>query len=117
MHAVVYKIAPQDLWREARRSGRFAGSADDLRDGFIHLSTAAQVPQTLARHFPGQGELVLARIDAGALGDALRWEASRTGTVYPHHYGPLPMSASVAEWPLPLDAAGRHILPQELCSC
>jgi uncharacterized protein (DUF952 family) len=29
-------------------AGRYEGSADDLRDGYIHMSTTAQVADTLA---------------------------------------------------------------------
>ena len=50
----LYKILPAALWREAERSGRFAGSEVDIKDGFIHFSTAAQVAETAAKHFAGE---------------------------------------------------------------
>ncbi|MGH6789492.1 MAG: DUF952 domain-containing protein, partial [Pseudolabrys sp.] len=68
----IYKICPALLWREAERNGVFRGSNDDLRDGFIHFSTAAQVAATAAKHFAGQRDLLLLHVDAARLGDALK---------------------------------------------
>ncbi|MGE0829248.1 MAG: DUF952 domain-containing protein [Hyphomonadaceae bacterium] len=87
----VYKIAPAAEWAAA--DALYDGSADDARDGFIHLSGADQIEGTLARHFAGQRGLVLIEIEAAALGAALRWEASRNGAFFPHLYGKLPKSA------------------------
>src|SRR5687768_2728109 len=75
----IYKIADAAAWREAESSGHFAGAPIDHRDGFIHFSTATQVRETAARHFAGVDNLVLAAIDAVALGAALKWEPSRGG--------------------------------------
>jgi uncharacterized protein (DUF952 family) len=107
----VYKICSRAEWDAALYVGRFEGSAADRRDGFIHLSDRSQVVETAARHFSGQHGLVLVAFDAEALGPALRWEPSRQGALFPHHYGPLP--AAAARWvePLPLDRAGDHRFP------
>lgn len=112
--SLIYKICPRDLWREAEGSGRFTGAPVDAIDGFIHFSTAAQVAETAARHFAGQGDLLLVAVEAEALGDALRYEPSRGGALFPHLYGDLPLAAvrSVAE--LPLGADGRHVFPAEI---
>ena len=86
---LVYKIAPRSAWEAAVRGGVYRGSQDDQRDGFIHLSTKGQVSATLQRHFAGQSDLLLISFDAAALGDALRFEASRGGQLFPHLYGEL----------------------------
>lgn len=112
----IYKISPRAAWQEARERGVYIGSADDIRDGFIHMSTAEQVAGTLARHFAGLSDLVLAAIDVALLGETVRWERSRGGAVFPHIYGPLPMSSVIAEFPLPLDADGRHVVPREIAA-
>lgn len=113
---LIYKICPRDLWREAEGAGRFAGAPVDVTDGFIHFSTAAQVSETAARHFAGQGDLLLVAVEAEALGGALRFEPSRGGDLFPHLYGALPLAAvrSVAE--LPLGADGRHVFPAEIAA-
>lgn len=111
--AIVYKILAAGEWRAAVSVGSYAGSADDARDGFIHLSTAGQLAGTAARHFRGKPDLVLVALDAGRLGPQLRWEPSRGGALFPHLYGPLDVAAQVSVAALPLDAEGIPIIPEE----
>ncbi|MFE1598481.1 DUF952 domain-containing protein [Methylobacterium sp. ID0610] len=111
---LIYKIAPSALWREAEARGEFTGAPVDLADGYIHFSTAAQVRETAARHFAGQEDLVLAAIEAEALGGALRYEPSRGGDLFPHLYGTLPLGAVRSVVPLPLGPDGRHRFPATL---
>src|SRR5436305_10960456 len=106
---LIFKIAATEEWLEAERRGAFAGAEVDRADGFIHFSTAEQAPETAAKWFAGRDDLTLAAIDADALGDALRWEPSRGGALFPHLYGALPMSAVVWSRPLPLGADGAHV--------
>lgn len=112
--STIYKICPAPAWREAERRGVFRGSADDHRDGFIHFSTAAQVPGTAAKHFAGQAGLFLVAVDAAALGDALRWEPSRGGDLFPHLYGELDLGAVTGIFDLRLRPDGSHDLPEFL---
>jgi uncharacterized protein (DUF952 family) len=102
----VYKILPGAAWTAAVRAGWFAGSPVDLADGYIHLSTAAQAQETVARHFAGQTGLVAAGFEAADLGDALRWEPSRNGALFPHLYGVLDPRLAFEERALDLDADG-----------
>ena len=99
MSEAVYKILTADQWAAMQAAGRFEGSADDLRDGFIHLSAKEQVAGTLARHFAGQEGLMLLEIDPSLLGDALKWEPSRGGALFPHLYAPLGIGAVVETRP------------------
>jgi uncharacterized protein (DUF952 family) len=109
--ATIYKICDAALWREAERAGVFAGAPVDHADGYIHFSTAGQVAETAARHFAGQADLVLVAVDAAALGTALRHEPSRGGSLFPHLYGTLPLSAVRWVKSLPLGADG-HVFPE-----
>jgi uncharacterized protein (DUF952 family) len=106
---LIFKIAGAAEWRAAQAAGVFAGAAVDRADGYIHFSTATQAAETAAKWFAGRDDLVLAAIDADALGADLRWEPSRGGALFPHLYAPL--SFSVVRWTraLPLGADGRHI--------
>ncbi|MDJ0512473.1 MAG: DUF952 domain-containing protein [Methyloceanibacter sp.] len=108
----IYKILADAAYDAAKSEGRFFGTADDLRDGFIHFSAGHQVAETLAKHYPGEEELVLLAVDADRLGPALKWEESRGGDLFPHLYGPLDLDTIVAEAPLALDDDNRHILPE-----
>jgi|SRR6185312_3501746 len=108
----IYKICGAALWRDAERDGTFYGAAVDLQDGFIHFSAADQVAETAARHFAGMSDLVLVYVDAGKLGERLKWEPSRGGALFPHLYGPLALDAVTDAKPLPLGPDGRHRLPR-----
>jgi uncharacterized protein (DUF952 family) len=108
----IYKICSVAAWREAERSGVFAGSEDDRRDGYIHFSTAAQLAQTLRKHFAGQHGLLLVAVDPEALGGALRWEPSRGGDLFPHLYGPLPVAAASGVVSLATDSDGNPMLAE-----
>ncbi len=111
MTTLIYKIAPEAMWREAEAAGVFHGAPVDLADGFIHFSTAEQVRETAARHFADRPDLLLIAVDAEALGPALQWERSRGGALFPHLYGPLGLAAIRAVEPLPLGPDGRHRFP------
>lgn len=108
---LIFKIVPEKLWHEAEAKGTFKGSAVDLADGFIHFSTAAQLRETAAKHFAGQDDLLIVAIDEEKLGEALRYEVSRGGALFPHLYAPLPFTAVAWVKPLPLGADGHHIFP------
>ncbi|MFN7176829.1 MAG: DUF952 domain-containing protein [Thermaurantiacus sp.] len=87
----IFKIFRKGEWRRFQETGAFTGSTDDLRDGFIHLSTHAQLAGTLARHFAGETELMIAEVLV-ANDPALRWEVSRGGARFPHLYRPLTLA-------------------------
>ncbi|ESX04593.1 DUF952 domain-containing protein [Mesorhizobium sp. M0761] len=111
MSQIIYKIAPEALWREAEKNGRFTGAPIDVADGFIHFSTADQARETAAKHFAGQTDLLLIAIDGALLGDPLKYEVSRGGALFPHLYGVLDMNAVLWVKPLPLGADGAHQFP------
>lgn len=107
-----YKIFTADQMAALEADGRFAGAPVDLADGYIHLSTADQLTETLDKHFAGQTELHIAAVDLGAFGDGLKWEESRDGQLFPHLYGgPLLLETVIAYGPLERDDAGRVKLP------
>ena len=102
----IYKILPRAEWDAAREAGRFRGSAVDLADGYIHFSTAAQAPETAARHFAGKVGLVVLEVEGDDLAPALRWEPSRGGDLFPHLYGELPAACVRRVLPAPLGEDG-----------
>ena len=112
MPTTIYKICESALWREAERVGLLRGAPVDLRDGFIHFSTADQVRETAAKHFAAEADLMLVAVDAAAVESALKWEVSRGGDLFPHLYGALPLSAVLWARPLPLGNDHRHVFPE-----
>ena len=95
MNSVIYKILRLNEWASFQLQGSFEGSPDDRRDGFIHLSARDQVFGTVKKHFSGAHDLYLLTVDAVPLGEALKWEASRNGMLFPHLYAPLPKDAII----------------------
>jgi uncharacterized protein (DUF952 family) len=110
----VYKIARASEWEETGQTGRFTGSPDDKRDGYIHLSTAAQVRATCNRYFSGENNLLLVILETSRLGPALKWETSRAGQDFPHLYAALPAAWVHSVIPIGRRDDGRPIFPPEI---
>jgi len=108
---VAYKVLTGEQMAELLSRGSFTGAPVDIADGYIHLSTASQLDATVARHFAGQSDVHVAAVDLAALGDAVKWEPSRGGDLFPHVYAPLPLSAVLAHGPLERDGDGSVKLP------
>ena len=106
----IYKVCDSDLWEDAKHAGKFFGAEIDLQDGYIHLSTARQLRDTLSRHFAGRDGLVLLKIEISQLD--IIWETARNGDLFPHLYDHLPLNSVVAEHHLGLSADGDHIVPE-----
>lgn len=114
MTDIIYKIVPDTLWRPAKEKGVFEGAEIDLRDGYIHFSTASQARETARLHFAGQTGLILVAVDVPQLGEALKFEASRGGDLFPHLYAPLSLSSVLWEMPLLLGVDGQHAFPEKM---
>ncbi|WP_149540436.1 DUF952 domain-containing protein [Siccirubricoccus phaeus] len=117
MRELIYTMVRAADWRLAELAGAYTGSADDLRDGFLHFSAAAQLRASAAKHRAGERDLLLVGADPAALGPALRWEPAAGGKrpgLFPHLYGTLPLSAVRLVVPLPLGADGAHAFPPDI---
>lgn len=110
---LIYKILRADEWQSFQDAKTTLGAPVDLADGYIHFSTATQVMETAAKHFAGADGLVLVAFDPDAMGDALTWEPSRGGALFPHLYRELSLTEVLWHRPLPLGADG-HIFPEDL---
>ena len=106
--APVFKIVDAAAWSQAQRDGVFAGAPVDHADGFIHLSAAHQARETAAKHFAGRRDLLLVAYAPVDFGDALRWESSRGGALFPHVYATLDPARALWAKPLPLRDDGTH---------
>lgn len=108
---LIYKIFRRPEYEAFASAGRTSGAPVDLADGYIHFSTAAQARETAAKHFKGEDDLILLALEADTLGEALKWEPSRGGALFPHLYRPLKLADVVWDKSLPLGASG-HIFPE-----
>jgi uncharacterized protein (DUF952 family) len=109
---LIYKIATEAIYAPARGTTSFAGMPIDAKDGYLHLSTATQLAETLRLHFAGQSDLVLLAVRSADLSDKLVWEPSRGGQLFPHYYGELPLTSVAWEAPLSVAADGSCVLPE-----
>ena len=115
MRAVIYKICSRDEWQSACETGVYTGAPVDVADGFIHFSTGSQMRETAAKHFAEKTNLVLVEIDSSSLpADALKWEPSRGGALFPHLYTELPTEAAIRVVDLPWSEGTGHQFPPEL---
>ncbi len=110
-HPTVFHLARSIEWDAAQQTGTYSGSVEDRADGFLHFSTSEQIVESAARHRAGEADLVLLEVTTEALGEALRWEESRGGALFPHLYGDLSVSVVVRATPLPLDESDKHVFP------
>ncbi|WP_395333141.1 DUF952 domain-containing protein [Novosphingobium sp. BL-8H] len=108
---IAYKILTGEQLQQLLADGVFTGAPIDKADGYIHMSTALQAQETLEKHFAGQTGLALAAVDLEMLGDAVKWEVSRGGALFPHVYADLPLSAVVAHGPVTRRDDGTLIFP------
>lgn len=104
---LIYKIFRRHEWDAFRAAGMTAGAPVDLADGYIHISSAAQLAETAAKHFAGESDLVLVALDDAALGSDLRWEPSRGGALFPHLYRALTLADVQWSRPIGLTDAGH----------
>jgi len=109
--SLAYKVLTAPQMAQFLADGVFRGAPVDMADGYIHLSALPQLAETVDKHFAGQSDLFIATVDLAALGDAVRWEESRGGALFPHVYGDLPISAVAAHGPLRRADDGAVILP------
>lgn len=113
-NGLIYHMCREDEWAEAQKAGAYRGSSQDQADGFMHFSNGAQIVESAAKHRAGQSGLLLLTVDPAVLGDALKWEESRGGALFPHLYGDLAVGDVAAVDELPLGDGGRHQFPEAL---
>jgi uncharacterized protein (DUF952 family) len=107
----IYKIASRAAFDAALATGAFPHMPIDDTDGYLHFSTAVQLPETLRLYFAGQRDVILIAVRTADLGPGLRWEPSRGGDLFPHYYGDLGLSALEESGSIDIAADGSVELP------
>lgn len=108
----LYHLCSEKNWQNASKTALYSGSETDLRDGFIHLSTAEQIARTAELHFKGVKKLLLLTIASIEIYDHLKWEISREGQLFPHLHGKLNLSSVKEVKRLKTDSSGNHVIPK-----
>ncbi len=118
MFSLVYKILPAATWHAAESHGEFSGAGIDLKDGFIHLSSAAQVQKTIDLYFASVPDLLLVAFRTESMGESLRWESplgdaiseERKRQTFPHYYGKLSTTQVAWTRPIKQNSKGRNVV-------
>lgn len=101
----LFHLVDCDAWRSHRSRGSELWEPASLeREGFVHLSFAAQVAGTLAAHFTSPEALFLLEVDGRALDAELVLEPSRGGALFPHLYRGLRHAELLRSWRLEREA-------------
>lgn len=108
----IYKIVTAALWEQAGPDDMVEGMPIDLKDGYMHFSTAEQLRETMRLHFKGQKDLILLAVRVEDVADNLKWEASRGGDLFPHLYAPLPVKTVWWSAPASVSDSGDADLPE-----
>ena len=116
MAQMIYKILSVQADAQLRRDAFLSPDGSDAADGYVHFSTAAQLSATLDLHYQGHGDLMILAVDTAACGDALRWEASRDGALFPHLYAPLAAAMVAARFKLNATRDGLTAFLQEVAA-
>ena len=111
---LVFKLLTPDKMAAYDQAQEAPLSPADARDGYVHLSTAAQLAGTAGRHFAGHDALWLMAVETDRLGDGLRWEEARGGDRFPHFYGRLGARHVVWSRPVQRGPDGRFRFPEEI---
>lgn len=109
----IYKVLTSDQWKNFQAKGVFTGSPVDIADGYIHMSCASQLKETLDKWYVDQAEVALLQIEASVIEADLKYEISRGGAEFPHLFADLPLSAVKQVWLVSPDAA-VYRLPKDL---
>lgn len=107
----IYKIITTDLWEQAGPDDAVPGMPIDIKDGYMHFSTAEQLRETLRLHFKGQKDLMLLAVKTEDVSSAIKWEPSRGGDLFPHLYGPLAVKQVRWSAPASVSETGEANLP------
>jgi len=111
---VILHLAEAREWEATPPDGPYVPGAFAV-DGFVHCSTAEQLPGTAERFYRGRHDLVLLVLDEDALGPLVRWEPPApddgSGRRFPHVYGPIPRRAVLAALPFRPGPDGRFPPP------
>lgn len=96
MDQPLFHLALASDWQEAQQQGSYRISTRGLTladVGFIHCSWREQVTATYERFYADAGDVLLLEINPALVQAPLRADAIPTGELFPHLYGPLPLTA------------------------
>ncbi len=102
---IVYKIVSKINWYNFIKTGakECRGFDNDIKDGFIHLSTHEQLYSTFIKKYDPKNisDFNLLAIDLHQ-SECVKWGKGKNGILYPHLYSPLILEKNIV-WIYPLE--------------
>ena len=96
----IYKILTKDEWSNMQNKSVLLGSEMDIKDGFIHLSTAKQTQRIANKYFPNMSDGYILKILYKDIKSKTKWEANSKGELFAHCYDGIPIELIVDIYPL-----------------
>jgi len=109
----IFKVLTPDQWATFQANKVFTGSPVDLADGYIHMSCAPQLKETMDKWYADQERVFILEVESGPIATDLKYEVSRGGAEFPHLFADLPLSAVGKVWDVSADV-GSYTLPGNL---
>ncbi len=112
---LIYKIFRRNEWENLLKEGYTFGAPVDLKDGYIHFSTAETLQETARKHFSQDKDLTLIACRSEELAKDIKWEKARKGDLFPHLYRQLNLDDIFWHHDLPLakqPSSDSHIFPK-----
>lgn len=105
MPSYVYKLVPSSSPVPEHLPEALPVSALDLKSGFIHLSTAVQIPGTLKRFFAEDTRVYVLKVPYEPIDKDIRWESPNAEVcgergaegMFPHLYNGLRLGSAEIE--------------------
>jgi len=111
--AIIYHLTQSGDWESASRSGEYLAESLET-EGFMHCSESEdQMIQVANRLYSDQREMLVLDVDTARMVSPVKYEAARSGGIFPHIYGPLNTDAVTRTRPLRKEPGGSFYLPPD----
>ena len=108
--SVIFHLVRKSHW-EGRSSLREYSAPSLALEGFNHCSEGeGQLLAVARRLYAGEADMLVLELETGLLTSEVKREASGSGEIYPHIYGPINSEAVVAVRPLLIGGEGEFHL-------
>ena len=109
---IAYKILLGSELAVFKAKGCFNGTPSDLKEGFIHLSSADQIGEVVKKHYANARDAYVLAVDLDTMGTAVRLEDASNGKAYPHLYDTLMLASVIGCSTLKLCSDGFVEIPK-----
>ena len=111
MKEKIYHITTHKAWEDAKSKGALR-DASLVQDGFIHCSYPEQIVSVANNLFGDQKDLLIIGLSRSQTNcRVVDEDLYNLNELFPHVYGPIPVSSVFDVYPFPCDEKGGFSLP------